>query len=220
MSKQVSDEQAGLDDTREEIHRVGHRRFTGGKDDLWELIGDLQFNFLVDRGLAPSDTLVDIGCGALRGGTKFIRYLDPGRYLGIDKHIELIVYGVATELGIADYRKKQPIFVVSDCFEFHKFRRQPNFAIAQSLFTHLCEKDLLLCLERLRLVAARGCRFFATFFEVDEPFANQDLSHSHAYFAYTRSQIEMFGKSTGWAPNYIGAWNHPRGQHMIEYVAT
>ena len=96
----LSGSATGLDDTREEIHESGYRRFVGGAGDYWELIGQLQFRFLVDHGLAPSETFVDVGCGALRGGVKLIRYLAPDRYLGIDKHIELIIYGVANELGI------------------------------------------------------------------------------------------------------------------------
>jgi hypothetical protein len=46
---------------------------------------------------------------------------------------------------------------------------------------------------------------------------NPKLSHSHGYFAYTPAQMESFGRDTGWAANCIGAWNHPRGQHIIEY---
>ena len=28
--------------------------------------------------------LIDIGCGALRGGVHFVRHLDPGHYFGMD----------------------------------------------------------------------------------------------------------------------------------------
>ena len=126
-----------MEDTPHEIHEAGHRRFVGGVADTWDVIGELQFRFLLDRGLAPSDVLIDVACGALRGGARFIHYLEPGHYLGLDKHIELIVYGVAAELGIDVFREKRPRFVVSDSFEFDKFEGKPRFGIAQSLFTHL-----------------------------------------------------------------------------------
>ena len=208
-----------LDDTWEEIHRAGHRRFVGGGGDYWDAIGELQFRLLADRGLTPSDTLIDVGCGALRGGGRFIRYLDPGRYFGIDKHIELIIYGVAAELGIETYGEKRPRFVVSDSFEFDKLEAKPSFGIAQSLFTHLSAADLELCLSKLRGVVDPGCRLFATFFETRQPTANPAVSHSHGHFAYTRSQMEEFGGRTGWDAHYIGGWNHPRAQMLIEYVA-
>jgi hypothetical protein len=207
-----------VEDTWEEIHQTGHRQFVGGAGNYWEEIGELQFRYLVDRGLAPSDTMIDVGCGSLRGGAKFICYLDPGRYLGIDKHIELIIYGVAMELGIELYRQKRPRFVVSDSFEFARFGTKPTFGIAQSLFTHLSAGDVKSCLSKLNSVAAPGCRLFATFFEVSEPVANSAVSHSHSYFAYTRSQMEDFGTWAGWKSHYIGEWAHPRGQRMIEYV--
>ena len=206
-----------MEDTREEIHRIGHRRFIGGAGDYWDAIGELQFQFLVDRGLTPADMFVDVACGSLRGGARFIRYLDPDHYLGIDKHIELVIYGVATELGMRAYREKRPRFVVSDCFEFHKFKANPVFGIAQSLFTHLCADEVVLCLSKLASVAAPGCRLFATFFEAAAPVANPSVSHSHGYFAYTRPQMEDFGTRTGWISHYIGEWGHPRAQKMIEY---
>jgi len=30
--------------------------------------------------------------------------------------------------------------------------------------------------------------------------------------------MEDFGARTGWKSQYIGEWNHPRAQKMIEYV--
>jgi hypothetical protein len=29
--------------------------------------------------------------------------------------------------------------------------------------------------------------------------------------------MEEFGKQTGWKPEYIGDWNHPRSQMMMRY---
>ncbi len=148
---------------------------------------------------------------------KFIDYLEPTHYLGIDKHIELIIYGVVKELGVEQFQKKRPKFVISDSFEFTKFGAAPDFGIAQSLFSHLTESDIARCLSNLRSVAAPGCRFFATFHRAEKELGNPASSHSHGYFAYTREQMDALGQQTGWQPKYIGDWNHPRGQHMIEY---
>jgi len=48
---------------------------------MWEQIGQLQFDFLVNHGLEPNHKLLDIGCGTLRGGRHFITYLVPGNYM-------------------------------------------------------------------------------------------------------------------------------------------
>jgi hypothetical protein len=209
-----------VEDSRDEIHRIGHRKFVGGPGKYWNEIAELQFRALVEQGLSPSDYFIDVACGALRGGKKFIRYLEPAHYLGIDKHIELVIYGVAEELSIGRYREKRPQFVISEFFEFEKFDQRPTFGIAQSLFTHLTSSDSELCLRKLKQIAAPGCRFFVTFFETPDPAANPETSHSHGRFVYTRAQMEAFGGQTGWTPRYIGEWNHPRGQKMIEYIAA
>lgn len=97
----------------EGIRLVGHRDYVGG---LWEEIGQLQCAFLVAQGLKSFHCLLDIGCGALRGGVHFIRYLDPGNYLGLEKEKTLIELGVDKELGVAVYQQKQAEFVISACF--------------------------------------------------------------------------------------------------------
>ena len=50
----------------------------------WLALGQMQFDYLVEHGLKPADRLLEIGCGNLRGGWRFIEYLDAGNYYGID----------------------------------------------------------------------------------------------------------------------------------------
>ncbi|MGI5163890.1 class I SAM-dependent methyltransferase [Spirillospora sp. CA-253888] len=52
--------------------------------DHWLRIGRLQFDYLLDHGLKPSDRVLDIGCGNLRAGHLLVEYLDPGHYYGLD----------------------------------------------------------------------------------------------------------------------------------------
>jgi SAM-dependent methyltransferase len=197
------------------IRMVGHRDYVGG---LWEEIGRLQLDFLVEAGLTPAHCLLDIGCGALRAGVHFIHYLAAGNYLGLDKERTLIELGVEKELGTAARLAKQPEFVVSSRFEFAKFTRQPHFSIAQSLFTHLNVDDALLCLGSLRDFVATGHVCFATFFE-GESARNASRSHSLLGFYYSRAEMERFGTRAGWHPTYIGDWKHPRRQMMMRYTA-
>jgi len=191
----------------------GHRDYVGG---FWEEIGRLQFDFLVAEGLRPEHVLLDVGCGSLRGGVYFIPYLDRGHYLGIDKERLLIRRGLRTELDAAVRREKDPQFVVSDDFEFERFPVRPDFALAQSLFTHLPAGVITRCLEKLRAFSP-GCRLYATFAEVDAPVENRATSHSRHGFRYTAAEMAAFGDATGWAFRSIGQWGHPRGQVMGEY---
>lgn len=196
------------------VKQAGHRRYVGG---MWDEIGKLQFDYVVSQGLQPHDYLLDIACGSLRAGVHFISYLDPGHYLGIEKEKLLIDAGIENELSQEAYQAKQPQFVVSDQFEFEKFNVKPNYAIAQSLFTHLPIPIIEACFEKLRPHFAEDGVFLATYFESPTKLDNPSQPHDHGNFKFTRQQMESFGRSCGWKARYIGDWNHPRSQVMVHY---
>jgi SAM-dependent methyltransferase len=206
-------------DTSDQIHTFGHRDFVGGDGRFWSAVSDLATRYVLDAGLAPHHHFLDIACGALRVGAPLIRHLDAGHYTGVDKHIELVIYGVAEELGLETYREKRPRFLVMDDFRFERLDTSPDYALAQSLFSHMDADGIRLCLGNLRPLAAPGCRFFATFNETEQATANPPRSHSHAFFQYTRAQMESLGEGTNWSPHYVGEWGHPRGQRLIEFRA-
>ena len=193
----------------------GHRDYVGA---LWDEMGALQFQFMVDNGLLPRHTLLDIACGSLRGGVHFIPYLDPGNYLGIEKERNLIRLGVKKELSAAVVSDKRPAFVVSDSFEFERFSKRPDYAIAQSLFTHLPPPMIVDCLTKLRHFAPE-CRLFATFSETDTAVANPETPLDNVGFLYTRAEMEHFALQAGWGFRYIGDWGHPRNQVMTEFFS-
>jgi hypothetical protein len=74
----------------EEIRNKEHRALFGG---LWDELGRLQLEFLVEAGLEPRHKLLDIGCGCLRGGIHYLDYLDEGNYFGLDVNSSLIEAG-------------------------------------------------------------------------------------------------------------------------------
>jgi hypothetical protein len=204
----------GSPDAPQPVGGAGPRGFVGG---LWHELGDLQFRFLVEQGLRPEHVLLDIACGSLRGGVRFIPYLNVGNYLGVDMDRSLIDHGLENEIGRTLCSVKKPELVVSENFEFERLSKSPDFALAQSLFSHLTQDDIRLCLRKLKSVATAQTRFFATFLEVAQSTDNPLVSHPHAGFHYTRAEMEEFAVETGWHARYIGAWNHPRDQKMIEY---
>jgi hypothetical protein len=181
------------------IMQVGHREYVGG---LWGEIGQLQFNLLLAHGLRPHHVFWDVACGSLRGGCHFIPYLDAGNYLGIDKEEMLIRVGIESELGIQLYEAKRPEFVVSDRFEFGRFSKKPQYALAQSLFTHLPILQIELCLDQLRKFVNAGCCFYVTFFESNTKVENPGYPHDHMAFRYTRDELELAAAKLGWAPKY------------------
>ena len=197
----------------EGVEKLGHREYVGG---LWYKLGKLQFTFLVEQGLRPHHVLLDIACGSLRAGSHLIPYLDEGHYLGIDKEPALINAGIERELGAALYEVKKPKLLAGDDFNFGEFGVHPGFALAQSLFTHFPIPLIETCLRKLREVIAPDGVLYATFFEAETAVSNPAQPHSHRPFYYTREQMMSFGPS-GWEPEYIGDWKHPRGQVMVRY---
>lgn len=198
----------------EGVKAVGHRMYVGG---LWDEIGRLQFEFLLEHGLEPRHYFLDVACGSLRGGVYFIPYLEKGHYLGIDKEPDLIDKGVREELTTELVESKQPQFVVSDTFEFERFSSAPDFALAQSLFTHLPPRIINICFSKLRAVVHPDSVFYATFFEAEQPRENPEDPHDFEKFFYSRQEMKDFGTGNGWSARYIGDWNHPRNQVIVEY---
>lgn len=208
---------ASRDEGLKGIGAMGHRAFVGGDGPFWDLIGQKQVDYLVQAGLQPNQVLLDFACGSLRAGRLLIDYLDEGNYLGMDKEIGLIILGVAEEVGTEKYLRKRPEFVVSDRFEFDRFSKQPDFIIAQSLYTHLTLADIEQSLKSLRAWISGDTRFFATFFETEKPGSNPAASHSHVNFHYTQAELAAAADRTGWQMIYHGDWNHPRNQMMVEF---
>lgn len=204
-----------LPDGEAGVARQGHRNYVGG---FWEEMGELQFDFLLSHGLKADSYLLDIACGSLRLGVKAIPFLERSHYLGIDKEDSLVKAGLEEELDPRVREQKEPRFVISDSFEFERFGRKADFAIAQSLFTHMPLTIINLCFSKLHPWLEDDGVFFATFFETSRKLHTPKRPHDQRrYFAYTEADMCAFGEVNGFASHYIGDWNHPRQQVMVEY---
>jgi len=144
--------------TAAEIAKGKHRNAVGGN---WEEVGLMQLERLKSRGLRPEHTLCDVGCGALRGGVHFARYLDAGNYCGLDINASLIEGG-RLELEKAGLADKKARLLVSDGFEVGQFGMTFDYMVAMSLFTHLFANHIVRCLIEARKVVAPDGQFVAT----------------------------------------------------------
>jgi hypothetical protein len=199
------------------IRLSGHRSYVGGRGPYWEAIGQLQLDMLRSKGMQPHHHLYDIACGALRLGVKAIPYLDTGHYHGIEKERGLIDAGLEHELGRELYEEKRPDLVVSASFEFEKLSAAPDYAIAQSLFTHLTPDIIDLCFAKLRPRMKPESLFYATYFRLRPGYKNPRKPHDRRTFTYSEQEMLHFGTRNGFQAHYIGDWNHPRRQVLVEY---
>jgi hypothetical protein len=114
--------------TSAQIEAGAHRKFV---DRIWNEIGKLQFDFLRTHGLLRQHKLLDIGCGALRGGIHFINYLDPGNYYGLYLNSSLIE-ACRREVALAGLTHKNPRLAVGDSFDLQQSRCEIGIATAGS----------------------------------------------------------------------------------------
>lgn len=201
-----------------------HRKHVGG---AWEAIGRLQFDYLVAQGLEPHHRLLDVGCGAMRGGVHFARYLEPGHYYGTDINERLVAAALEVEVqgaGLADRVDASHLKVTGD-FDAD-FGVEFDFVLAHSVFTHLPLNHIRLCLAQTAQVTKPGGRFYATFFRApdDLPYAathQQTKVVTSAYrdpFHYRVAELEWAATVAEWDFEHLGHWNHPRGQEMVRFT--
>ena len=178
---------------------------------LWEELGQLQFDYLCASGLSPSDRLLDLGCGTLRAGRHFIRWLEPGHYAGLEMSGAALDHArrLVAEEGLSD---RAPLLVQnpSGALDFAELDgRRFDAVLAQSVFTHLHEDHFEQCFAHLDGVLAEGGRFFFTFNE-----AAETERWSEKDFAYPFALFSDIAGAHGFAVERRGDYRHPRGQVM------
>lgn len=208
--------------TAKEIESNAHRQFVGG---LWQEIGLLQYDFLLSKGLEPGNSLLDLGCGALRGGIHLVRYLDAGKYRGVDSNASLLKAG-QIELKKARLEKKQPILIQEDQFRQESLGKGYDFAISISLFTHLPQYLIKQCLNGVSSALSPKGVYFASFFEVPEDNRESWVIHSpgnittHSTkdpFHQSKGELRKLAEEAGLDMVYIGDWKHPRAQRIASF---
>jgi SAM-dependent methyltransferase len=203
-----------------------HRGTVRGTDAFWDYLGKLQLDYLVEQGLKPDHSVLDVGCGPLRAGVHFIGYLEPGHYAGIDKRGDTLERAERVELpryGLAD---KNPNLLVNGAFEFSKLGQTFDYAIAQSVFTHLPVNNIVRCLVEMAKVLNPGGRFYATIYE--NPNGKKFLGEiqqservvsypDRDKYHYDLDTLRCACEGTGLKLSYGGDWGHPDNQKMIVF---
>lgn len=206
--------------TAEEISAGKHREVVGG---MWELIGRMQCDYLKLRGLQPHHSLLDVGCGSLRGGIHFIDYLNADQYCGLDVN-ESLIEAAKIELTAANLWDKKPRLIVNDQFQFSQFKQSFDYAVAISVFTHLFMNHIARCLWEVRQVLKPDGKFYATFFQAPHAVHLENLTHQPGGitthydsdpFHYAPEELSRLAESAGMSAEYIGDWQHPRSQKMF-----
>lgn len=180
----------------------------GGK---WEALGRLQFDYLVANGLKPDSKLLDFGCGTLRGGRHFIRYLNTSNYTGTDISFRAIDYAhrlvreenLAAKGPLLIYRRPgEAFFAALDDARF-------DFILAHSVFTHLPPALVEKCFAGVGRVMRPSGVFFFTF-QHEAEHRRKDLKG----FTYPSRLFADLAERYDFLFETRNDYNHPRGQTM------
>ena len=127
----------------------------------FDIYGAWQLDALLSIGLKPDSNLLDIGCGAMRLGVVAVPYLTNGFYAGIDAFPTWIEIGAKIAQSI-ELPNRYSLYL-DNKFDFGYFNRNFDFAIAQSVFTHLSRTGIRECIQNTTTVMKPGGKFLFTY---------------------------------------------------------
>lgn len=187
-----------------------------GPPDLYDVIGAQQFLVLIEAGLRGYHRLIDIGCGSLRGGRLFIPYLDRGNYFGLEPDADLVNMGLKEELGLQVLDVKLPTFDHNKNCDTDCFGVRFNYALAQSVFSHLPLRLVYACFRSLSRTLVPGGQFLFTYFEGETDTPNREYIHK-AFRQF--STLEKIAEEAGFRYKLDRLEvKHPRGQTWVRAV--
>lgn len=184
------------------------RRAVGGH---WNENGERQLLFLKSHGLKSVNKLLDIGCGSLRAGVRFIDYLEEGCYYGIDNDRNILREAAVLELPRYNLENKKATIVYVENFDlpFEPPVGGFNFMMAQSVFTHLAPPEIRMCLKKMTPLLSRGGRVFATFNKSERPDVIRCGNKYPTMSYYPTKWFKELAQDLGIKMDYIGDWGHP-----------
>ena len=153
----------------------GYKRHLGGGERTWEARGAFQLALMRHLGLEPKHRLVDFGCGPLRGGQHFIRYLEPRGYRGFDFNADFIAIARDIVARDPELRDKSP--ELAHTTHFLHLDTAADFILLFSVLNHCGTRERL---RTLRVAREAGSR------------TRICISHASWYFALARRHTADF----------------------------
>ncbi|CAK7340877.1 unnamed protein product [Dovyalis caffra] len=127
----------------EEHHSNYGEPWAGGRD---------VFEFLAESShLSPNSRVLEIGCGTLRVGLHFIRYLSPEHFHCLERDELSLMAAFRYELPSQGLLHKRPLIVRGEDMDFSKFGSGVVYDLiyASAVFLHMPDKLVWVGLERL-----------------------------------------------------------------------
>ncbi len=195
---------------------TNHYRAFVGPGKKYDLVAAMQFNLLTLLGLRENHTLLDIGCGSLRGGRLFIPYLLPGNYHGIEPEEWLVYEGIKNEIGRDLIDLKKPSFSHDGDFTLTTFGREFDFLLAQSIFSHASGAQIARCLSEAAKVMTPTSIFAATYVRGDVNYTGDEWAYPECV-TYTPHYMQSLAGERDLACVPL-SWPHPNNQSWVVFT--
>ncbi|MFJ8671285.1 class I SAM-dependent methyltransferase [Streptomyces sp. NPDC093589] len=178
----------------------------------WLALGEMQFDYLSEHGLKPGHRILDIGCGNLRAGWRFIAYLDSGNYYGIDISPDILISAKQT-LATYELQEKLPHLTITHDLTLD-FLPDAHFDVvhAHSVFSHSPISVIDECLAHVGRILAPG-GFFDFTFDRTEGAEHQVLRED---FYYRTETLLKLARTHGLEARFMDDWEtRKHGQSKI-----
>lgn len=194
---------------------MDHRSYVGPPE-YYDVVGGLHLVALMAVGMREHHTVLDVGCGSLRGGRFIMQYLLPGNYYGIEPNERLIQAAIDHEIGQDMVDLKQPHFSPDDYFGFSQWGVQFDYIIAQSIITHAPLSTVEKLMQEASKSLAPDGKFIATVFIGPEDNALEGWSYPEGV-QWTPETIHQLASAAGLAVSQMRL-PHPAGQTWLAMV--
>ena len=114
------------------------------------------------EGLKRDSRVLEVGAGCLRTGYWFIRFLDAGKYAGIEPHAAMLDAGRNLILGKLE-QEKQPLFDTNDTFDFGAFERSFDVVVAFSIWSHASKQQISTMLDQFSIHGAPAAKLITSY---------------------------------------------------------
>ncbi|WOH03811.1 hypothetical protein DCAR_0623211 [Daucus carota subsp. sativus] len=134
----------------EEHHSNYGEPWAGGRD-VYEFLAEAAH-------LTPESRVLEIGCGTLRVGLHFIRYLDPEHFHCLERDELSLMAAFRYELPSQGLLHKRPLIVKGEDMDFSKFGSGVMYDLiyASAVFLHMPDKLVWVGVERLAAKLKQG----------------------------------------------------------------
>lgn len=148
---------------------IADNGFLGVPRETFSQAGREQLIALLQEGLRHESRVLEFGCGCLRIAHWLVRFLDAGRYHGIEPARPRVDCGLRYLFTPEEIQLKRPCFDFNPIFNSSVFAAKFDFFLARSIWTHASKPQIEATLDSFLRDAAPAATFLASYLPARSP---------------------------------------------------